>query len=190
MQRRAGAGMGRRKIEIKRIENSEARHVTFSKRRSGLFKKLGELCVHCGAEVVAIVYSPGGKVHVFAIPDEDSVLARFMQEPPPPADPRVQVERAAHVASLRAMCTEVQAVADAEKAGRRWWEEARLDGMGAEELQRLRASVAELRKAVAKSVEKKAPPPPLGLPSTCMGLSAGGASASTTTALFLPRNMN
>ncbi|MQM22085.1 hypothetical protein Taro_055131 [Colocasia esculenta] len=165
MQWRTGAGMGRRKIEIKRIENSEARHVTFSKRRSGLFKKLGELCIHCGAEVVTIVYSPGGKVHVFASPDEDSILARFLQEVPPlPADPRVQVERAARVASLRAMCAEVQAVVDAEKAGRRRWE-ARLDGMGTEELQRLRASVVEIRKAVVKSMEKKAAVP-AGLPST------------------------
>lgn len=39
------SSMGRQKIEIKKIENEEARQVTFSKRRTGLFKKASELSI-------------------------------------------------------------------------------------------------------------------------------------------------
>ncbi|KAK4340123.1 hypothetical protein RND71_041585 [Anisodus tanguticus] len=40
---------GRRKIAIKPIDNQSGRHVTFSKRRLGLFKKASELCILTGA---------------------------------------------------------------------------------------------------------------------------------------------
>ncbi|CAA7403364.1 unnamed protein product [Spirodela intermedia] len=145
--------MGRRKIEIKRIENNEARHVTFSKRRTGLFKKLGELCIHCGAEAAALVYSPGGKLHIFAHPDEALVFDRFLSAPPGPAAVMPFASPPERESALRASCAELQAVLDAEKAGRRWWEETSLDGLGAERLRRLRGSVSELRQAVAARAE-------------------------------------
>lgn len=58
--------MGRGKIEIKRIENSNSRQVTFSKRRAGLLKKAHELSVLCDAEVAVIVFSKSGKLFEFA----------------------------------------------------------------------------------------------------------------------------
>ncbi|XP_057816899.1 truncated transcription factor CAULIFLOWER D-like [Cryptomeria japonica] len=57
--------MGRRKIEIKRIENRTNRQVTFSKRRSGLIKKAHELSVLCQAEVGLIIFSSRGKLHEY-----------------------------------------------------------------------------------------------------------------------------
>ncbi|KAK1567265.1 hypothetical protein Q3G72_010065 [Acer saccharum] len=54
--------MGRGKIEIKRIENSTTRQVTFSKRRSGLLKKTHELSVLCDAQIGLIVFSNTGKL--------------------------------------------------------------------------------------------------------------------------------
>nr|GEW66576.1 agamous-like MADS-box protein AGL62 [Tanacetum cinerariifolium] len=53
---------GRKKIEIKKIEKYNNRHVTFSKRRNGLFKKGAELCVLTGSKMAIIVNSPGGRV--------------------------------------------------------------------------------------------------------------------------------
>ncbi|KAK1361419.1 B-class MADS-box protein AP3-1 [Heracleum sosnowskyi] len=51
--------MVRRKIEIKKIENSVKRRGTYSKRRQGLFKKAKEINVLCDAKVsVVIVHSP------------------------------------------------------------------------------------------------------------------------------------
>nr|CAD1818246.1 unnamed protein product [Ananas comosus var. bracteatus] len=49
--------MGRGKIEIKRIENTTSRQVTFCKRRNGLLKKAYELSVLCDAEIALVVFS-------------------------------------------------------------------------------------------------------------------------------------
>lgn len=58
--------MVRRKIPIKKIDNVTARQVTFSKRKSGLFKKARELSLLCDAEIALIVFSPGGKLFDYA----------------------------------------------------------------------------------------------------------------------------
>lgn len=58
--------MGRRKREIKKIENATSRQVTFSKRRNGLIKKAHELSVLCDTDVAVIVFSPAGKVSHFS----------------------------------------------------------------------------------------------------------------------------
>lgn len=54
--------MGRGKIEIKRIENTTTRQVTFSKRRTGLLKKTNELSVFCDAQIGLIIFSSTGKL--------------------------------------------------------------------------------------------------------------------------------
>ncbi|KAI3853307.1 hypothetical protein MKW92_001348 [Papaver armeniacum] len=67
--------MGKRKIEIKKIEDKKQRSVSFTKRRNGLFKKAHELCRRTGASISMIVFSPGGKPFTFGCPDE--ILNRF-----------------------------------------------------------------------------------------------------------------
>ncbi|KAK9740984.1 hypothetical protein RND81_03G074800 [Saponaria officinalis] len=57
--------MGRGKIEIKRIENSTNRQVTYSKRRTGIIKKANEITVLCEAKVSLIIFSNNGKMHSF-----------------------------------------------------------------------------------------------------------------------------
>nr|Q9XGJ4.1 RecName: Full=MADS-box protein GGM13 [Gnetum gnemon]CAB44459.1 putative MADS domain transcription factor GGM13 [Gnetum gnemon] len=58
--------MGRGKIEIKRIENTTNRQVTFSKRRGGLLKKAHELSVLCDAELGLIIFSSSGKLFEYS----------------------------------------------------------------------------------------------------------------------------
>nr|ABG90946.1 PI1 [Streptochaeta angustifolia] len=60
--------MGRGKIEIKRIENSTNRQVTFSKRRNGILKKAREISVLCDAEVGVVVFSSAGKLYDYCSP--------------------------------------------------------------------------------------------------------------------------
>ncbi|MCH85179.1 MADS-box transcription factor, partial [Trifolium medium] len=67
-------GKGRRKIEMKNMSNESNLHVTFSKRRSGLFKKASELCSLCGVDVALVVFSPSGKAFSFGHPNVDTVL--------------------------------------------------------------------------------------------------------------------
>ncbi|KAL1532427.1 floral homeotic protein GLOBOSA-like isoform X1 [Salvia divinorum] len=60
--------MGRGKIEIKRIENSSNRQVTYSKRRNGIMKKAKEISVLCDAHVSVIIFANSGKMHEFCSP--------------------------------------------------------------------------------------------------------------------------
>ncbi|KAL8498593.1 hypothetical protein ACS0TY_021796 [Phlomoides rotata] len=58
--------MGRRKLEIKRIEDKSARQVTFSKRRNGLLKKARELSVLCDLDIGVVIYSCRGKPYHYS----------------------------------------------------------------------------------------------------------------------------
>ncbi|GFS34518.1 AGAMOUS-like 44 [Actinidia rufa] len=69
--------MGRGKIEIRRIDNSTSRQVTFSKRRSGLLKKAKELSILCDAEVGVMVFSSTGKLYDFASTSTKSIVERY-----------------------------------------------------------------------------------------------------------------
>ncbi|KAH7524156.1 hypothetical protein FEM48_Zijuj06G0089300 [Ziziphus jujuba var. spinosa] len=60
--------MARGKIQIKRIENTTNRQVTYSKRRNGLFKKANELTILCDAKVSILMLSSTGKLHEFISP--------------------------------------------------------------------------------------------------------------------------
>nr|AAF73934.1 MADS box transcription factor AP3 [Sagittaria montevidensis] len=73
--------MGRGKIEIKKIENSTNRQVTYSKRRAGLIKKAEELTVLCDAQINLILISGSRKVHHYCSPSTDihTVMDRYQQ---------------------------------------------------------------------------------------------------------------
>ncbi|XP_027345542.1 floral homeotic protein AGAMOUS-like [Abrus precatorius] len=69
--------MGRGKIEIKRIENTTNRQVTFCKRRNGLLKKAYELSVLCDAEVALIVFSSRGRLYEYANNSVKASIERY-----------------------------------------------------------------------------------------------------------------
>ncbi|KAJ4801760.1 MADS transcription factor [Rhynchospora pubera] len=69
--------MGRGKIVIRRIDNSTSRQVTFSKRRSGLFKKAKELAILCDAEVGLVVFSSTGRLYEYASSSMKNVIDRY-----------------------------------------------------------------------------------------------------------------
>lgn len=111
---------GRQKIEMKKMTNESNLQVTFSKRRTGLFKKASELCTLCGAEVALIVFSPGEKVFSFGHPTVDMVVDRFLTRAPQPAQDAgtmqlIEAHRSANVRDLIAQFTQVSAQLDAEK---------------------------------------------------------------------------
>ncbi|XP_074590005.1 protein VERNALIZATION 1-like [Curcuma longa] len=58
--------MGRGRVQLKRIENSTNRQVTFSKRRTGMLKKAHEISILCDAEVALIVFSAKGKLFEYS----------------------------------------------------------------------------------------------------------------------------
>ncbi|KAI3450417.1 hypothetical protein Pfo_007082 [Paulownia fortunei] len=67
----------RRKIEIKKIEKKTSLQVTFSKRRTGLFRKASQLSVLCGAEIAIIVESPAENIFAFGHPSVEILMDRF-----------------------------------------------------------------------------------------------------------------
>uniref|UniRef100_A0A5K0ZJ19 MADS-box domain-containing protein n=1 Tax=Nymphaea colorata TaxID=210225 RepID=A0A5K0ZJ19_9MAGN len=60
--------VGRRKISMGFISDQRRRHVTFSKRRKGLFKKAQELCCLTGATIGIVCFSEAGNAFTFSYP--------------------------------------------------------------------------------------------------------------------------
>ncbi|CAA7396270.1 unnamed protein product [Spirodela intermedia] len=58
--------MGRGKVQLKRIENTTNRQITFSKRRNGLLKKACELSILCEVEVGLLIFSATGKLYQYS----------------------------------------------------------------------------------------------------------------------------
>jgi len=70
--------MGKQKIEMKKLENEDARHVCFSKRKAGIFSKASELATLCGAEITIVMDSPAGSPYPFGSPTINLVVDRFL----------------------------------------------------------------------------------------------------------------
>ncbi|MCD7446701.1 hypothetical protein HAX54_014472 [Datura stramonium] len=76
---------GRKKIEIVRMQNQNNLHVTFFKRRAGLFKKATKLSTLCGVEGVTVVFSPNNnRVYSIGHPSVNSVVDESLGVIPPP----------------------------------------------------------------------------------------------------------
>ncbi|XP_047326297.1 agamous-like MADS-box protein MADS1 [Impatiens glandulifera] len=69
--------LGRGKIEIKKIENTTNRQVTFCKRRNGLLKKAYELSVLCDAEVALVIFSSRGRLYEYANNSVRATIDRY-----------------------------------------------------------------------------------------------------------------
>lgn len=72
--------MARGKVQMKRIENSVHRQVTFCKRRAGLLKKAKELSVLCDAEIGVVIFSAHGKLYELATKGTmQGLIERYMK---------------------------------------------------------------------------------------------------------------
>lgn len=165
--------MGRQKIKIEKIEIKNHLQVTFSKRRSGLFKKASELCILCGVEVAIIVFSPAGKVFSFGHPNVEPIIDRFLSRNHHPVVSNnnnatlhlVEAHRSAAVREMNLQLSQMVAEAEIErkrgealdqmrKASRSqcWWE-APVSELGLPELEQLRDAMEELKKNVAAQAD-------------------------------------
>ncbi|KAF3434538.1 hypothetical protein FNV43_RR21623 [Rhamnella rubrinervis] len=141
--------------------------VTFSKRRSGIFKKASELCTLCGVEIAIVVFSPAKKPFSFGHPEVESIINRFLSPRSSSSasltslmansglnNQRVLVQElnVELTQLLNQLETEKKREGELEKmreAGRsqRWWENP-IDKMGLEEVELLKSSMEELKKNV------------------------------------------
>nr|GMD47163.1 agamous-like MADS-box protein AGL61 [Ipomoea batatas] len=103
-----GVTRGRQRVPLARIENEVQRLVTFSKRRTGLFKKASEMSTLCGTEIAMVVFSPSGKPFSFSNPDMNTVLTKYFGEIPNiEANVHEHIIRAQRNAKMRAMTSQI-----------------------------------------------------------------------------------
>ncbi|EER96088.1 agamous-like MADS-box protein AGL23 [Sorghum bicolor] len=142
--------MERRKIEIKPIENENARQVCFSKRRQGLFKKASEISILCGAMVGSVVFSSFGKSFSFGHPSIDDVVNRFLNlvTPDGPASSGANHDNSLAVTGtvqgLNMEYLELQQSLDSLKKKNERLQEATKKEMGEHMMQWLNANILEL----------------------------------------------
>ncbi|KAK7388926.1 hypothetical protein VNO78_23754 [Psophocarpus tetragonolobus] len=76
--------MGRVKLKIKKLESISNRHVTYSKRKSGILKKAKELSILCDIDIVLLMFSPTGKSTLLQGErgNIEEVIAKFAQLSP------------------------------------------------------------------------------------------------------------
>ncbi|XP_010557539.1 PREDICTED: agamous-like MADS-box protein AGL62 [Tarenaya hassleriana] len=164
---------GRQKIEMVKMNNESNLQVTFSKRRSGLFKKASELCTLCGAEVAIIVFSPGRKVFSFGHPCVETIIDRFMNRGPPLHKQNnttmqlIEAHRNATVRDLNNQLSQVMGQLEMEKKRgeelsqirksnrnpNNWWESPPQE-LNLNQLTQLKKSLDDLKKIVASHASK------------------------------------
>ncbi|CAK8573950.1 unnamed protein product [Lathyrus sativus] len=162
-------GRGRQKTEMKKMTNESHLQVTFSKRRSGLFKKASELCTLCGTDIALIVFSPSEKVFSFGHPDIYTVIDRYLSQIPPQNNDTmrfIETRRSANVRDLNAQLTEFNHTLDAEKKlgdelsrirkaveAQFWWA-CPLDQMNTSQLELLKKALEQLKILVVEHANK------------------------------------
>ncbi|KAJ8572444.1 hypothetical protein K7X08_008955 [Anisodus acutangulus] len=160
---------GRQKIQMTKMSKESNLLVTFSKRRSGLFKKASELCTLCGVEIAIIIFSPGHKVFSFGHPNVESIVNRFLTRKPTTSSTTsqlVEAHRNANVRELNGQLMEILNQMEFEKKrqvelvkinkakiGTNWWESP-VNELGLGELEQLKLGMEELKKNVTKQMQK------------------------------------
>ncbi|XP_019434340.1 PREDICTED: agamous-like MADS-box protein AGL61 [Lupinus angustifolius] len=125
--------------------------VTFSKRRTGLFKKASELCTLCDAKIGLVVFSPTNKDFSFGDPSIDAVIDYY--------------QMSQELAKQR------------KEAQECFWGAAPIEEINGERVDQLKSTLVNLKKNVLGVVESQnivegaaIPPPP--------HIFTGGASSS------------
>ncbi|MBA0775766.1 hypothetical protein Gotri_010876 [Gossypium trilobum] len=107
---------GKQKIEIKMIENQDDRLIIFSKCRSGIYKKIGELSTLRGNEILFIIFSPAGKPFTFGHPSIEFIANRFLNGNIHVIDDMhalIEAHRTVRINKLTQLYNEVQSQIDA-----------------------------------------------------------------------------
>ncbi|XP_039834351.1 agamous-like MADS-box protein AGL29 [Panicum virgatum] len=149
---------GRKKTEIKPIENETARQVRFSKRRQGLFKKASELSILCGAMVAAVVFSASGRSFSFGHPSFDDVVNRFLSPVPTDAPAPGGNEEGSMTDAVRRLnmeYLELEQSLEAEEKRKERLQEATEKLMGERVMQWLNANIFELGLDELQEFQKK-----------------------------------
>jgi hypothetical protein len=150
---------GRQRKENRLVEKKGSRSVTFSKRKSGLWKKVAKLAVLCRAKLAVVVYSEAGNVFALGSPSVEAVLGCPDNAPVPASADHdgdwkameslyLQTEKkAAEVKAEEARMIAIgKKVVEVQKqTGKRFWWQVDPEALGAEELPVFLKSLERIR---------------------------------------------
>ncbi|KAH9679316.1 Agamous-like MADS-box protein AGL62 [Citrus sinensis] len=162
---------GRQKIEMKKIESEDGRLITFSKRRSGIYKKASELVTLTGSEIAILVFSQSGKPFSFGHPSIEAVANRFVglnQAANHNTHPLAEAHRQVRINELNQQHNELLRQLDEEKEREkvlkqmrrgketqpRWWETS-VDELNHQELLQMDATIDNLHKSFLAKLNEK-----------------------------------
>ncbi|XP_019432973.1 PREDICTED: agamous-like MADS-box protein AGL62 [Lupinus angustifolius] len=161
---------GRRRIEMKMIAKDSNLQVTFSKHRTGLFKKASELCTLCDAKFGLVVFSLAKKAFSFGKPSIDVVVDRYQMRDQPLNLGNMQyleAHRNANVQELNdkinrinedleieKMCSEELAKQRKEEQEHFWWA-APIEEINGERCDQFMLALENLKKNVLGVVERQ-----------------------------------
>lgn len=94
----------KRKFEIKKVEEPNKLHLTFLKRKQGLFNKVTELSLLCEAKTALIVSSPNGDFYACGYPTPDTVTQRFLN----PFSRKKEKEKKVEIEDIKVKYEEIQ----------------------------------------------------------------------------------
>ena len=171
------------------IQGANARQVAFSKRRSGLFKKVSELCTLCAVEIALVVFSPGGKAFSLGRPGVDTIMNRlaYCGKPDFDAIRRAEAKQEAILHQLNKEYSDLLEKLEAEKIRGERLEQMRLesqsqgqslvdrpvDELNPEELLTLKSMMEEFKEKLRKRVQELSVEPAASTP-----ISIGESNAS------------
>nr|XP_017256371.1 PREDICTED: agamous-like MADS-box protein AGL62 [Daucus carota subsp. sativus] len=161
---------GRQKIVMAKMSKESNLKVTFSKRRSGLFKNASELSTLCGVEIAIIVFSPRKIVFSFGYSNVEQIFDKFLnaQNPSPTNLTMLQLVHALSSARVRLLNTELSQLlnyCEEQKKQREelvklskqrqdmfWWETP-VDDLRFEQLDRLKTGMEDLKRNIATQAQ-------------------------------------
>ncbi|XP_050204486.1 agamous-like MADS-box protein AGL29 [Mercurialis annua] len=157
-----------KKTRMSLIEGASARQASFSKRRTGIFKKASELCTLCDAEAAVVIFSPGGKPYCFGHPCFEAIMEK-VADPGNPDNGYAQhmAERQARIHDLRKQYAdmlqqvkaekkrgdELEQMTKAETEKMALWDRP-LETLNFEELMTLKSMVEQAQAKVAKRFQE------------------------------------
>nr|AIC33050.1 flower development transporter AG2 [Chrysanthemum lavandulifolium] len=146
--------LGRGKIEIKRIENTTNRQVTFCKRRNGLLKKAYELSVLCDAEVALIVFSTRGRLYEYANNSVKGTIDRYKKACLDPPSSGSVAEANAQFYQQEAQKLRQQ-IANLQNQNRQFYRNIMGESLGNMQAKDLRNLETKLEKGISRIRSKK-----------------------------------
>ncbi|MCL7023393.1 hypothetical protein MKW94_024373 [Papaver nudicaule] len=153
--------MGRKRIDIEKIDDTNKRMVTFSKRRNGIMSKAEKLCKLCAEIVICIiVFSPAGKPFTFTNSPLGvcDIAERFVEEQ---AKEKKQGDKNTNKTKNSTLCGNKAGVVRSGTDAY-WWDNIDMDKLDSvEKLKAMKETLANLKQNLIARKEKLTASSPL-----------------------------